>query len=239
MPGAALDAAKHLRLLEFRGGHRGMAQHFTPSADTWLRGAVALLGLVVVGGVALVVMWQRGQQANDVARTPPQPVPFSHKHHVAQLGIDCRYCHASVETSADAGLPGTHVCMTCHSQIWSNAPMLAPVRASLARNRSLAWQRVARVPDYVYFRHDIHVAKGVGCSECHGRIDRMSLTYRAVAFRMDWCLGCHRDPGPRLRPVSAVTDLDWTPPPGGQPSLVAAYHIKSAGDLTHCAVCHR
>lgn len=224
-----------------------MAQHFSPTADTWLRAGVAAVALAVVVGFAVLFAWVRGQDHNDVARTPPQPVAFSHKHHVAQLGIDCRYCHTSVETAADAGLPGTHICMSCHSQVWTNSTLLAPVRASLAHDRSLVWQRVARVPDYVYFRHDIHVAKGVPCSECHGRIDRMQLTYRKVAFEMQWCLDCHRNPATRLRPAAAVTDPDWTPatpgpnplPAGGRKAMVAAYHLKPERDLTHCAVCHR
>ena len=219
-----------------------MAQIFSPTADTWLRAIV--LGLVV-GAVGLFFVAEglaRSQYVTQVARTPQQPVPFSHKHHVGELGIDCRYCHTSVETSANAGFPATHVCMTCHSQIWTQAPMLAPVRQSLAENRSLVWQRVARVPDYVYFRHDIHIAKGVSCFECHGRIDRMPLTYRAQAFEMQWCVSCHRDPRPHLRPRDAVFEPDWTAP-ADRPSLGAAlmrrYHIHGPGALTHCSVCHR
>nr|WP_232328798.1 cytochrome c3 family protein [Sphingomonas horti] len=171
-----------------------------------------------------------------------QPVPFSHKHHAGELGIDCRYCHTSVETSADAGFPATHVCMTCHSQLWTNAAMLAPVRQSLAENRSLNWKRVARVPDFVYFRHDIHVAKGVSCFECHGRVDRMPLMFRAKAFEMRWCLDCHRDPAPHLRPQAAVLEADWTPPADRRAlgeRLMRLYRIKGPDELTHCAVCHR
>jgi hypothetical protein len=220
-----------------------VAQIFSRTADTWFR--AALVGIVVVGFLALIGIPEviaRSQYVTDVARTPQQPVPFSHKHHAGELGIDCRYCHTSVETSADAGYPATHVCMTCHSQIWTQAPMLAPVRESLAENRPLVWQRVARVPDYVYFRHDIHIAKGVSCFECHGRVDRMPLMYRAKAFEMRFCLDCHRDPAPHLRPREAVFDPDWTPPADrralGQ-ALMRRYHIHGPGDLTHCTVCHR
>jgi hypothetical protein len=169
-------------------------------------------------------------------------VPFSHKHHAGELGIDCRYCHSTVETSVDAGFPATHVCMTCHSQIWTNAEMLAPVRQSLAENRAIDWHRVARVPDYVYFRHDIHIAKGIGCVECHGRVDRMPLTYRAKAFEMKFCLECHRDPAPHLRPRDAVFDMDWKPPPDhvvlGR-KLMKLYRIRSPEQLTSCGTCHR
>jgi len=172
---------------------------------------------------------------------PPQPVPFSHRHHVGELGINCGYCHTSFTASARAGLPPTHTCMTCHSQIWTGAPMLEPVRSSLAQNNSLKWNRVALLPDYVYFRHDIHIRKGVGCVECHGRIDRMALTYRAVPLTMQFCLDCHRDPAPRLRPADQVTNMDWKPK--GDPAvqgheLLKQYGIR-VGQLTYCFVCHR
>ena len=132
--------------------------------------------------------------------------------------------------------------MTCHSKLWTNADMLAPVRQSLAENRPIDWKRVARVPDYVYFRHDIHIAKGIACVECHGRVDRMSLTYRAKAFEMKFCLDCHRDPGPHLRPRDEITNFDWKPPPDHavlERRLMAAYHIKSPTELTSCGTCHR
>jgi hypothetical protein len=220
-----------------------VAQIFSRTADTWFR--AALVAIPVVGFLALIGIPEviaRSQYVTDVARTPQQPVPFSHKHHVGELGLDCRYCHTAVETSANAGYPATHVCMSCHSQIWTQAPMLAPVRESLAENKPLVWQRVARVPDYVYFRHDIHIAKGVSCFECHGRVDRMPLMYRAKAFEMRFCLDCHRDPAERLRPRDAVFDPNWTPPTdrralGAQ--LMRRYHIHGPNDLTHCTVCHR
>ena len=171
-----------------------------------------------------------------------QPVQFSHMHHAGELGIDCRYCHTTVETNANAGFPATHVCMTCHSQLWTNAEMLAPVRQSLAENRPIDWHRVARVPDYVYFRHDIHIAKGIACVECHGRIDRMPLTYRAKAFEMKFCLDCHRDPAPHLRPRDQVYNFEWQPPADHAAlgrRLMAEYHIKSPTEITSCGTCHR
>jgi ferredoxin len=170
----------------------------------------------------------------------PQPVPFSHQHHVGGLGLDCRYCHTSVEVSANAGLPPTHTCMTCHSQIWTNADLLAPVRQSLAKDEPIRWNRVYDLPDYVFFNHSIHVAKGVACTTCHGQIDRMPLTWKASSLSMSWCLDCHRDPAPNLRPREEVFNMDWKPSPdtptGEQ--LLAAYNIHPA-TLSDCSVCHR
>jgi hypothetical protein len=131
--------------------------------------------------------------------------------------------------------------MTCHSQIWTNAPMLAPVRQSLADDKPLLWHRVARLPDYVYFRHDVHIAKGVGCVTCHGRVDHMALTYRAIAFKMEFCIDCHRDPAPRLRPRDAITDMDWKPT--GDPRALGEDIVRRnrirIGELDYCYVCHR
>jgi hypothetical protein len=217
-------------------------QIFSRTADTWFRAVGWGVLLCSVALLAVAFIYSRSQYETAVARTPLQPVPFSHKHHAGELGIDCRYCHSTVETSVDAGFPATHVCMTCHSQIWTNAEMLAPVRQSLAENRAIDWHRVARVPDYVYFRHDIHIAKGIGCVECHGRIDRMPLTYRAKAFEMKFCLECHRDPAPRLRPRDAVFDMDWKPPANDAVlgrELMKLYRIRSPEQLTSCGVCHR
>ncbi len=171
----------------------------------------------------------------------PQTVPFSHKHHVSDDGIDCRYCHTSVESSPFAGIPSTETCMTCHSQIWSASPMLEPVRASYRTNQPLVWQRVHTLPDYVYFNHGIHVSKGVGCSTCHGRVDLMPLTWRTETLRMDWCLSCHREPERFVRPRDKVFDMQWEPPPdqlarGRQ--LVNQYNIASRR-LTDCFTCHR
>lgn len=172
-----------------------------------------------------------------------QQVPFSHKHHVADEGIDCRYCHTGVETSPDAGLPSTHVCMTCHSQLWDKAGVLAPVRASLASGRPVRWQRIAQLPDYVYFDHSIHIDRGVGCVECHGRIDRMPLTARAKPFRMGFCLDCHRDPSTRLRPASLVTRMEplpWTSDERRRFGKAAMAHFGiDPRKLDNCGVCHR
>jgi len=172
-----------------------------------------------------------------------QPVPFSHKHHVADAGIDCRYCHSSVETSAHAGLPATHVCMTCHSQLWAGAEVLAPVRDSLATGRPLVWHRVAQVPDYVYFNHSIHVARGVACVECHGRIDTMPLIQQAKPFQMQFCIDCHQDPAPHLRPPDKVTQmapLSWSAAEQRRyGERVMAAHRIDPKKLVNCEMCHR
>ncbi len=219
-----------------------MAQIFSPAADAWIRlfliGVVSLAAGSIVFAVGLArTDWLTATRIHP----PPQPVPFSHRHHAGELGIDCRHCHTSVASGPRAGLPPTHTCMTCHSQIWTGVPMLAPVRASLSENTSLDWQRVALLPEYVYFRHDIHIAKGVDCVECHGRIDTMALTYRAIPLTMEFCLDCHRDPAPRLRPREEVTNMAWQPTGDKKAlgeSLLHRYGIR-VGALTHCTVCHR
>jgi hypothetical protein len=219
-----------------------MTQIFAPSADTWLRlfsvGGLAALA----GGVAVWIAFARSDFYTGADMHPAtQPVPFSHKHHAGDLGIDCQYCHTSVADGPHAGLPPTHTCMTCHSQIWTNASMLEPVRESLAAGKPLLWHRVARLPDYVYFRHDVHIAKGVGCVTCHGRIDKMPLTYRAVALKMEFCLSCHRDPAPNLRPHQFITDMNWKP--AGDARALGEQLVKQngirVGQLDYCYVCHR
>lgn len=173
--------------------------------------------------------------------TRNQPVPFSHEHHVGRLGIDCRYCHTGVEQAAFAGLPPTRTCMTCHSQIWTTAAVLQPVRESFAQHQPLHWARVNRVPDFVYFDHSIHVAKGIGCTTCHGPIGAMPLTYAAEPLTMGWCLTCHRHPEQFVRPLSEVFNPEWSPPPDQNrqgPKLVRQYLIKTEG-LTDCSRCHR
>jgi hypothetical protein len=170
-----------------------------------------------------------------------QPVPFSHEHHVAGLGIDCRYCHTSVETSAFAGMPPSATCINCHKMIWTNSAMLEPVRASFRTGRPLRWTRVNDLPDFVYFNHSIHVAKGIGCASCHGRVDRMPLMYQAASLQMEWCLDCHRRPENHLRPRSEVFNMGWQA--DDQQALgrrlARDYKIRSVRDLTSCSTCHR
>jgi hypothetical protein len=218
-----------------------MPQVFSRSANGIARfvlwGSLCVMLVAAIGGTALL----RSNFLTGVGQAAAQPVPFSHKHHVGQLGIDCRYCHNGVETSNSAGLPATEVCMTCHSQLYTNAAMLAPVRASLASGEPLHWQRVNSVPDFVFFNHSIHVNKGVACETCHGEIDDMPLTARAEPLTMEWCLGCHRNPEPNLRPPQDVFRMHWKPPEDIaqiRRSLVKLLDIHPE-TMTDCYVCHR
>lgn len=187
--------------------------------------------------------FEHSSYVTGVGMVRGQPVPFSHQHHAQDVGIDCRYCHTSVERGPNAGLPPTHTCMTCHSQLWTGAEVLAPVRQSLATGRPIAWRRVALLPDYIAFDHSIHVSRGVGCVECHGRIDRMPLTWREKPFQMQFCLDCHRDPAPRLRPVALVTQmtpLTWTKAEQRRFAAGAmARHQIDPSKLSDCGICHR
>jgi hypothetical protein len=217
-------------------------QLFAPGADAIFR-LVLLSGLGIILSCVLVLLgFAHSDYAGAVGIAPAQPVPFSHKHHTGELGIDCRNCHESVETQATAGLPPTHTCMTCHSQIWTASQMLAPVRESLVTDKPLQWVRVSRLPDYVYFNHSIHIVKGVGCSSCHGAVDTMQLTYPAKSFTMAFCLSCHRAPQKFVRPAAAVWNMQWSPPPNQAAlgaSLVKQHHIADAAHLSDCSICHR
>lgn len=170
-----------------------------------------------------------------------QPIPFSHQHHVAGLGLDCRYCHTSVETSSFAGIPPTATCMNCHKLIWKESPFLAPVRNSFKTGIPIQWVRVNDLPDFVYFNHSIHVAKGIGCATCHGRVDKMPLMMQHASLQMRWCVDCHRDPAKFIRPENEVFNMAWKASDQDElgPKLVKEYHIRSARDLTSCSTCHR
>ena len=217
-----------------------MAAIFRPSANL----AAKLILLVTAGAAVAGLGWWWGFPRTNYVRnlrwTVDQPVPFSHEHHVAGLGLDCRYCHTSVEVASNAGLPPTYTCMTCHSQIWTNAALLAPVRDSLANDKPIVWHRINNLPDYVYFNHSIHIAKGVGCSSCHGAVDRLPLMSKQATFTMGFCTTCHSNPGPNLRPQSEIFNTEWhrtadTPPPA---ALMKLYHIPNR-NLTDCSICHR
>lgn len=216
-----------------------MAQIFHRSTNTLSRlsiyGAVFILVALGYAGYAV----SRSPYFTEVNVARDQPVPFSHKHHAGELGIDCRYCHTSVENSSFAGLPPTATCMTCHSQIWANSPMLEPVRASYRNDQSLEWVRVNALPDFVYFNHSIHLKKGIGCTTCHGPIGEMPLTWRANTLQMDWCLDCHRQPEWYVRPRELVFNAGYKPPADqlalGR-KLVEEYKIQK---LTNCSTCHR
>ncbi len=216
-----------------------MSQIFHPSTNTISK--VSIFGAVffLAGGGWLVNELGRSSYVTDVSVAKSQPVPFSHKHHVTGVGIDCRYCHTSVEETAFAGMPATETCMSCHSQIWADSPMLEPVRDSFATNRSLEWVRVHDLPGFVYFNHSIHLRKGIGCATCHGRVDQMPLMWKVNTLNMEWCLECHRQPEKYIRPRAEVFNMAYQAPPdqaalGKQ--LVREYKVRK---LTDCSICHR
>jgi len=216
-----------------------MSQIFHHSTNTFSR-------LSIFGGIFILafLVWAWAElNASDYAtraKVPvEQPVPFSHEHHVGGLGIDCRYCHTSVENSSFAGIPPTKICMNCHSQIWNTSAMLEPVRTSFRSDESIRWIRVHDLPDYVYFNHSIHVAKGIGCTSCHGPINKMPLTWQQASLQMAWCLECHRHPERFVRPRSEVFNVTYQPPANQEElgrKLVREYKIQS---LTRCSTCHR
>ena len=216
-----------------------MSQFFPRTANSIAR--FTLLGLVgavacLMGGGYLIVE-SPYETRQDVPRQ--QPIPFSHAHHAGELGIDCRYCHTTVESSSFANIPATKICMNCHSQMWAVAPVLEPLRESYRTGRSIAWTRVHDLPDFVYFNHSIHVHNGVGCSTCHGRVDKMPITWQAESLRMQWCLDCHRHPEQYVRPRDQVFNMNYQPPPNQEElgrQLMTEYHIQS---LISCSTCHR
>ncbi len=219
-----------------------MPQIFRPSTNTISRVSIAaVIGLVVfVAAVGGSLVQSTYLTAVDVPQV--QPIPFSHAHHVGGLGIDCRYCHSTVETAAYAGMPATEICMNCHKQIWSDSSMLEPVRASFRTGQPLHWNRVYDLPGFAYFDHSIHVHKGVGCVTCHGRVDQMPLLWRENTLYMNWCLDCHRDPSRYVRPRERVFDLAWQPAEDQATlgrRLVKEYAIMDTRELTSCYVCHR
>lgn len=217
-----------------------MSQLFSPLADFVLRSIlvfiVASVALLAIGAWA----WWRSPYATGEEIIVDQPVPFSHQHHVSGLGLDCRYCHGSVERSSFAGMPTTHTCMTCHSQLWNESEMLRPVRESLARNEPLRWQRVYNLADFAFFDHRVHIENGVGCTSCHGEIGDMPLTMKAGSVSMSWCLDCHRNPSPRLRTRDRIFAGDWRPSGDDpHPELMDAYGIDEPSRLVQCSICHR
>src|SRR5215210_8075067 len=171
-----------------------MPQIFHRSTNTISRLTIFGALFLLLGSLWLIAAISRSSYVTETDVVRAQPVPFSHEHHVGGLGIDCRYCHTAVEVSSFAGIPPTATCMNCHSQIWTNAEMLEPIRASFRSGKPIIWSRVHRLPDFVHFNHGIHVNKGVGCASCHGRVDRMNLIYQASPLTMEWCMNCHRAP---------------------------------------------
>ena len=218
-----------------------MAQIFPSKMNILSKASIVIGAALAGGGFALVLGLARSPYVNSVGIPREQPVPFSHKHHVNGLGIDCRYCHTSVEEVAFAGIPPVKTCMTCHSQIWTEAPVLEPIRASYRTDKAIEWIRVHDLPDFVYFNHSIHVRKGVGCVSCHGQVDQMPLMMKANSLDMQWCIACHKQPEQYLRPREAVFQMDWKPE-GNQlalgEQLLKDYHVDKA-KMLNCSICHR
>jgi hypothetical protein len=197
---------------------------------------------IILGALWVVAAINRSSWNTGAYVEREQPVQFSHKHHVGDDGIDCRYCHTSVETSASAGMPATQTCMNCHSQIWADSPYLEPVRESARTGKPIQWTRVNDLPDYVYFNHSIHINKGVGCSTCHGNVAQMPLMYQAASLQMEWCLECHRNPEKLVRDKKDIFKMDWQPPANQAQvgaEIVKRNKIQDSFALTSCSTCHR
>jgi Cytochrome c7 and related cytochrome c len=230
-------------------------QIFPRSANAMSRASLFGAVFVVAALFLLLNELQRSPYITYAGVRKSQPVPFSHQHHVTGLGIDCRYCHTSVETSSFAGIPPTKTCMNCHSQIWTNAAMLDPVRTSYRSGESIQWSRVNQLPDFVYFNHSIHVTKGIGCNDCHGPVDKMPLMYQEASLQMEWCLDCHRAPEKHLRPRDQVFNMRYQQPTSSLPVQVDGtsfidqaslgdvlrrkYQLRTVQDITSCSTCHR
>ncbi len=219
-----------------------MAQIFNRGANNVAK--ITIVVVILLGGVAFFLYTQiaRSSYLTGIYLEKQQPIQFSHKHHAGDDGIDCRYCHTSVETSYSAGIPPTQTCMNCHSQLWSDAPYLEPIRESYRTGKPIEWERVHDLPEFAYFNHSIHIAKGVGCSTCHGQIDNMPAVFQQNTLQMEWCLSCHREPEKYIRPKSEIYNMDWD---GNDLSaderlqLKADYKIRSKEMLTSCSTCHR
>ena len=219
-----------------------MAQFFKKSANNIAR--ISMLLAVVLAGAAgfAYTIIARSSYLTGRYVEKQQPVQFSHKHHVGDDGIDCRYCHQTVETTASAGMPSTQTCMNCHSQLWADSPYLEPVRASFRENKPIEWERVHDLPEYTYFNHSIHVAKGVGCSTCHGPIDNMPAVYQENTLQMEWCIACHRAPEKFIRPKKEIYNMQWSDgdiDTAVREKLKADYMIRSKEMMTSCSTCHR
>ncbi len=204
-----------------------MPQIFDRSSNALARMSLVLTGLIVIALGVMLDQLQRSPWVTRQGQRPDQPVPFSHEHHVQGLGLQCQYCHTTVEKSSYAGIPPTRTCMNCHAQIWTDAQLLEPVRNSWYTGESIVWTKVHDLPDFVYFNHSIHVNKGIGCESCHGRVDEMPLMYEQNTLQMEWCLNCHRNPAKNLRPTSEIYNMVWEEPTPYRPVWCAATADKT------------
>jgi hypothetical protein len=214
-----------------------MAFVFPRWSNTAVRLAIGLVAASVVGGLFALFIWVRTPWRRKEFEAIDQPVEFDHRHHTQDDGIDCRYCHDTVERAASAGMPSTDKCMGCHAQIWNQSPMLEPVRRSYFSRMPIPWNRVHDLPDFVYFDHSVHVKHGVGCVTCHGRVDRMARVVQVAPLTMEWCLDCHRAPELRVRPVNQVTNMTWRARAPEQ--TIAVAHELGVESVTYCSACHR
>jgi hypothetical protein len=218
-------------------------QSGTFSFPRWVDRLRDVLGAILLGILPLylvILVWYGASpRTTDVGYAPVQPIPYSHALHAGQLGIDCRYCHNTAEVAAHAAIPPTQTCMNCHAKIRTTSPKLVALRESYTTGMPIPWVKVHDLPDYAYFNHSAHVRRGVGCVECHGRVDKMEVVYQAQTLSMGWCLDCHRNPEPRLRPVDQVTNMAWQPE-GDRAELGrklrAALNLNPSQD---CSTCHR
>lgn len=218
-----------------------MAQLFPKSANKLAPASIVAVLLVAGGAVGSLLALDYAGFNQRRGQTVEQPVPFSHEHHVSGLGIDCRYCHTAVERSASAGVPPTSTCYNCHKLVWNEAPMLEPVRSSYRTGKPLEWTKVHDLPDFTYFNHSIHVAKGIGCATCHGPVDQMRLMRVAQPMQMRWCLECHRNPEKFIRPKEEVFNMTWKAKDQetlGR-ELVKKYDVRPPAQITSCGTCHR
>jgi hypothetical protein len=216
-----------------------MPQIFERSSNALARASLVLTGLIVIALGVTLDQLQRSPWVTRQGQRADQPVPFSHKHHVQGLGLQCQYCHTTVEKSSYAGIPPTRTCMNCHAQIWTNAQLLEPVRQSWYTGESIPWIKVHDLPDYVYFNHEIHVNKGIGCESCHGRVDEMPLMYEQNTLQMEWCLDCHRNPAKNLRPTSEIYNMAWEKPADDSPVWCAAVPAELGVPTAQSVSCTR
>jgi hypothetical protein len=216
-----------------------MSALFTPRADAIFKIVLVVLVGGAAGTVGALMLYPRIPYGTGQQEQVAQPVQFDHRHHVVDDLIDCRHCHTTVDRAPSAGIPSTELCLNCHSQVWNKSPLLDVVRASWFSGQAIPWVRVHRLPGFVYFNHAIHVNKGVGCVECHGRVDQMAAMEQVEPLSMGWCLDCHRNPAPRLRPVEEITSMTWEPPADRDAfgrELAKRYDVKPR---TSCYTCHR